>query len=269
MANASILATNLADDGVVSADAEEDTMPASLLQVTHVRKRFRSSNPSVAILCDLGALADVDTVALLGLASSLGTRREKPSAAATVRLRISTVDATGAAGDALDTGVLASGSQWFDHAYGSLVWAGAAAVSGRYIRLDFADAGADYVEAGRLVAGERATFSANFRPGSGRGRTDLSRKTQTQGGQTLIERKARRRTLDLAFDWVTLADWEAIVEPIDRDSGVTEDILVILDAEADNVPQGAIWGLMADISPVSFAAIPDVFSKQYRIEERL
>ena len=260
MANASILSVNLADAGVVTADSEAEAMPASLLQVEHVRKRWRGDGPAAYVVCDLGALHDVDTVALLGM--TVGD-------AATVRLRISTADATGAAGDALDTGVLTSASEWFDPDYGALVYAGAAVVSGRYVRIDLAETDALYLEAGRLVVGERITFEANFRPGSARGRNDLSRKTRTQGGQTLIERKARPRTLDLAFDWVTLAEWEAIVEPVDRDRGVTEDVLVILDAEGDNVPRDAVWGLLSDISPVAFTAIPDVFTKQYRLEERL
>lgn len=259
MANAAILAVNLADAASVTADSEALSMPASLLQNVHVRKRWRSTAATAAILCDLGASLSPDTFGLFGLTVGAG---------ATCRLRVSTVDATGAAGDALDTGVLTSSSAWFDPDYGAFVYA-SAAVTGRYVRFDLADAGADYVEAGRLVAGVRTAFGANFTPGSTRGRVDLSRRTRTQGGQMLLDRKPKARTLALDFDFLTAAEWAATLEAADRDNGLTDDVLLILDPTGDNVARDAIWGLLTDLSPVAFTAIPDIVSKQYRLEERL
>lgn len=260
MANASVLTENLADSGTITADVEEEAMPVSYLQVQHVEKRWRAVAAAATVLCDLGASSAIDTVALLGM--TVGST-------ATVRIRISTADATGAAGDALDTGVLASGSQWFDATYGSVVYAGAAVVTGRYVRIDIAEAGAVMIEAGRLVVGARSTFTYNFTPGSSRGRNDLSRRKRTEGGQMLVERKRRPRTLSLDFDFVTAAQWQAIVEPIDRDIGLTDDILFVIDAESGNVPRDAVWGFVTDLTAVPYTAIPDIVTKQYRLEERL
>jgi len=260
MANAAILFRNLADAALVSASAAVSGMPASLLQVEHVRKVWRATGASAYVLCDFGASVAIDTVGLFGMTVS---------SAATVRLRLSTADATGATGDALDTGTLASGTQFFDATFGSLVWAGAAAVTSRYLRIDLAQAGAAHLEAGRLVAGARAAFATNFTPGSGRGRVDPSVRTATLGGGTLVDRRRSRRFLDLSFDWVTAAEWAAIVEPIERERGLTDDVLVITDTESTNLPRDAVWGLLADLSPAQFTAIPDLVSTKYRIEERL
>lgn len=260
MSNAAILFRNLADAAFVSASDAVAGMPASLLQVEHVRKVWRVEGASAYVLCDFGAAVDLDTVGLFGM---------NAGATATVQLRLSTADATGAAGDALDTGALASGSQFFDADFGSLVWAGAAAVTGRYLRIDIAQAGAAYLEAGRLVAGERAAFAANFTPGSGRGRIDPSIRTTTLGGGTLLDRKRRKRFLDLSFDWVTAAEWAAIVEPIERERGLTDDVLVMTNDESDNLPRDAVWGLLADLSPAQFTGIVDVVATKYRVEERL
>lgn len=255
----SFLRTNLADAGTVAADTEVSAMPATLVQGVHVRKRWRSTANAAYLLCDLGASLAPNSFALFGLTINPG---------ATCRLRVSTADATGAAGDALDTGALADGSTYLDANYGSFVWIGDA-VTGRYVRFDLSDPAGSFVEAGRMVVGVRSALAANFVPGSARGRTDLSRRVRTEGGQTLIQRRAVARTLDLSFDWIEHAEWESLVEPIDRDSGLTEDILAIVDENSSNLPRDSVWGLVSDTSPVGFTPIPDVYSKQYRIEERL
>lgn len=253
------LRTNLTDAGTVTAETQVTAMPASLVQGVHVRKRWRSTANAAYLLCDLGASLAPNSFALFGLTLNAG---------ATCRLRVSTVDSTGAAGDALDTGALADGSTYLDADYGSFVWLGDA-ITGRYVRFDLSDPAGAFVEAGRMVVGVRASLAANFVPGSARSRVDLSRRARTEGGQTLIQRRARFRTLDLSFDWVEQAEWETLVEPIDREAGLTEDILAIVDENSTNLPRDTVWGLVSDMSPVGFTPIPDVYSKQYRIEERL
>lgn len=268
MANAAVLWTNLADadDAVITADSEATTMPVSRLQTEHVRKGYRSVGTPAAIICDLGESKTIDTVALLGMFSA--TTGEPMGPTSTVRLRISTADATGAAGDALDTGTLTFGSQWFDYRYGAFVYAGDE-VSGRYVRIDVDDPGAGYVDAGRLVIGCRTAFATNFIPNSARGWNDYSSVSRSQGGQKHFDRRPKARTLDINFDAVTATEWAAVVEEIDRDKGITEDMLWIIDPSSTNVARDSIWGTMVDISPSIFTQIVELYTKAYRLEERL
>lgn len=260
MSNAALLWRNLADAGLLTASAAVSGMPVSQLQGEHVRKPWRAAGASAHVICDFGAAVDLDTVGLFGITAG---------ASATARLRLSTADATGAAGDALDTTAVASGTQFFDVDHGALVWAGAAAVTGRWLRIDLAEPGAAHLEAGRIVAGARTAFATNFAPGSGRGRIDPSIRTATLGAGTLIDRRRSRRFLDLGFDWVTAAEWADIVEPIERERGLTDDVLVMIDPESTNLPRDTVWGLLSDMSPSQFTAIPDLVSTRYRVEERL
>lgn len=259
MANAAVVVTNLADSAVVTTSSEVDAMPGALLLSVHVLKVWRSSTLPAYILADLGASVSIDTVALFGLGAGTG---------AEFRIRVSTADATGATGDALDTGTIDSSSAWFDPDYASLVYSDDA-VTGRYVRIDIEESGVGYVEAGRLVIGKRTGFDTNFTPGSARGRNDLSRRTRTRGGQLLMDRQPRPRTIELNFDRITATAWETLIEPIDRDAGTTEDILVMLDPEADNLPRASYWGSLTDLTPVAFTALVDVVGKTFRLEERL
>lgn len=85
----------------------------------------------------------------------------------------------------------------------------------------------------------------------------------------LNEVRRRPRTFDLSFDWITAAEWAAILEPVARDVGLTGDVLILVDAASDNVPRDAVWGFLTDLSPIPFAAIPDIVATKYRVEERL
>lgn len=257
MANAALLYENLADVGAISASGAVASMPASLLLNPHIQKRWRCLGASAYFVCDLGASQAPDVIALLGL--TLG-------ASGTVRLRVSTDDATGAEGDSLDTGVLTSSSAYFDPDYGAFIYVGDAA-EGRYIRFDLADAGAAYLEAGRLVAGVRTAFETNYSQASSRGWQDPSRKTKTEGGQTLVQRRPKFRLFDFGFDFVT--QWASLVEVVDRRCGTTEDVMLIENPESDNLPRDCVWGQVADLTPIALTPISDVVTKQYRIEERL
>src|SRR5258707_15590948 len=101
MGNAAISGSNLADGRPIAASSQELQMPVGKLLLPDIEDRFRSKTSAVQIVVDLGAGAGVDSIALYGL--TLGPN-------ATVRIRLATADATGAAGDALDTGSVADGS---------------------------------------------------------------------------------------------------------------------------------------------------------------
>lgn len=157
--------------------------------------------------------------------------------------------------------MLTSSSAYFDPNYGAFVYAGAS-ITVRYIRIDVVDSAGSFIEAGRLVAGVRTLFGNNFVPGSSRGWIDPSRKSRTEGGQTLVQRRPKARSFELSLDFVTATDWAATIETIDRDNGLTDDVLMTLDEDSTNIARDTIWGQIVDLSPVAFTAIPDVYAKQ-------
>lgn len=255
MANACIAFSNLADAGALLASSQELLAPVSNLQHPDVVRRWRGTEVGLgSFVCDLGGALQIDTVALMGMTMS---------AAGTGRVRISAMDSTGETGELFDTGVVP-----VSNVYNQLIALSLAPVAGRFVRVDLADAGAAYVEAGRLFIGLRRTFLRNFDYGWQRGFVDLSLVKRTRGGQQQVWRDVVYRTLDLNFSWLEETEKNDFVEDVDRVNGLKDDVLFVIDPESTNLARDSIWGLMATITPVANPQM-EVFSKQYRIEERL
>ncbi|MGE0290343.1 MAG: hypothetical protein AB7I42_24835 [Bradyrhizobium sp.] len=248
---AAVLHDNLADDAAVLAGTQVVTTPATMVQNEHVARKWRSRLSSDYLLFDFGASTAIDTVAAIGLTAT------------TCRVRLSTADSSGAAGDAWDTGVVA-----VDQGYLQVIALGEATASGRYLRIDLVNAAGDYVECGRVAAGVRSTFTYNFAFGWGRAWVDPSLRTKTRGGQTQISREENYRTLELPFEIVSTDDRHGFVETMDRVNGLSTDVLFVTDDGSANLARDSVWGLVADVSPVTQPFF-DTFAKTYRIEERL
>lgn len=261
MASAALLITNLADAGTLVASSAAANMPISqLIDSAHVTDDlWRSETNSDSFTLDLLADRLIDTVAVLGMTVATS---------ATIRLKISTSAAGVGNGNVLDTGILTNASVYFDPNYGMFVYRAAAPVTGRYIDVALADASASYVEAGRIVVGLSEVLSINFAFGSTTGWADPSAIEKSKGLQTLIWQRAGFRTAMLDLQWVENSQRWGVIETMGRVNGGHTDILTILDTAADNLPQWTIWGLVKDLSPAAFIAIPDVYSKQLQIEER-
>lgn len=248
--NAYISYVNLADSSTLSASTSQLLMPISNLKVPHVGRRWRGNTVGGDyFVSDLGSLTTMDTLAVFGISS--GTQ---------IRFRVSSVDATGAAGDLYDSGTLA-----VDQSYDASIIV-MPSVSGRYVRVDIV--ATTYAEAGRLFVGVRTQFSYNFVKGWSRMWNDRSVKTKTRGGQTQIYKDNSFRTVDVTFDFLTQADRDGFVEAIDRDSGLSSDVLFITNPASTNLARDSIWGLISSPTPVVQPSVL-TFSKQYHIEERL
>lgn len=253
--NTAIAFENLADLGIITASSQQLLMPTFNLQNGHVQRRWRSLNAPAYCVLDAGALMSIDTVALFGMTMSDN---------GTAQIRISTVDSSGSAGDAYDSGVVA-----VDAGYGSSISLLPAPVSGRYVRFDLADAGADYVEAGRLFVGTRTQFRCNHIYGWQRAWVDRSVRAKTRGGQTQIWNDNHYRTMDLTFDFLSETEMNDVVDVIDRENGLHKDVLLIRNPQSDNLARDSVWGLMTELTPAGTPQIFDVFSKQFKVEERL
>lgn len=258
--NAALVIDNLVDDGVISASTQALAMPAALLQSPHPSERWRSVGNAAFIVLDKLSLQSSDTVMLSGLTCG-------PNA--TVRLRLSSIDASGATGDVLDTGAIANGAPQFDVVYNTFVYLAAAPLSSRFTRIDISDPDALYVEAGILLDGLREEMRVNFAPGGGIQHVDRSRTSPTSSGQTLTWRDNTFRRVDLNFPWVEEAQRYGVIERLDRVKGRHDNVLLITEPQSANLARAAIYGLVTDVTAVSFGVISDLFGKQLRIDERI
>lgn len=255
MTNCSVAYLNLADAGTIISSSQKLLAPASRLQDPHVERRWRGNNgDSDYFIIDLLSLQSIDTFGVFGLTLS---------ADGTIRVRASSVDSTGAAGDVYDSGAVA-----VDTLYNLFVGLMQSAAEARYVRVDLEDAGAEYVEAGRIFVGLREAYAINFKYGWSVQWFDRSTRAKTRGGQTQVRRDNCYRVADLTFDFLPSDQRYDLIENIDRINGLHTDVLMIMQPDAANLAQRTIWGLMTDITPVTQSFF-DVFSKQYKIEERL
>lgn len=254
---AAVVYRNLADAAVVTASSSAGLMPPKRLLDPHIARTWRGGgNSSEWLLADLGSAVAIDTVALVGL---------NLTAAGSTRVRISSADSSGLAGDVYDSKMMTGK---VDPAYGYFVQLLIQPVFGRYVRIDLSDT-IPYIEAGRIIVGKRAIFETNFSVGWSRGYTDLSRRTTSRGGQIYINRGAQFRTVEVSFDWLNGQERHGFVEEIDRECGMHTDVLFIADQTSDNLGRDSIWGLLDDLEGVVQPYSLDIFRKQYRIGERL
>lgn len=264
MGNAAICGINLADLGRIGASSQVLAMSSGLIQSPHVEQRWRAQTNAASFVVDLLSLQEIDTIALRGL--TMGSN-------GTVRLRASSADASGEAGDILDLAV-AQGSQHLDTRYGALTYLFDDPEEVRYIRFDLYDPDALMVECGRAFVGLRTAFTYNFAYGWQVQWVDRSTRQKSRGGQTLTWQDNKYRVLDLSFEHVTEDQRFGIVEEIDRDNGLTQDVFVITDTASANLARDSILGLVSDITPVIqpvgvWDANGPLYAKQYKIEERL
>jgi hypothetical protein len=259
MASACILIDNQADGARAFASSQALAMPVSNLLTPHPSERWRALADSAWIVLSKMA-APADTVMLCGLTCG-------PDA--TVRLRLSSADSTGAAGDILDTGAVSSGNVHFDVDYSSFVWRLAAPAMWRYTRFDIVDPGASFVEAGCIVDGLSESFDFNFVSGGERQWVDRSRVSETSSGMTLTWDDVSFRRLNLSFDFISLQQKNGLIERLDRVKGRKRNVLFILDPETNNLPRDSVYGLVTDLTPVTYGSVVDIFGKQFRIDERI
>lgn len=251
MANAAIVYENLADAATLSASSQILLAPVTNLQNEHVARKWRSRTSSAYVIVDLGAATSIDTVAIIGLTSS------------TVRLRISTSDSTGVAGDLYDSTAEAS-----DQDFKQAIYVLGSSVSGRYLRFDLTHSSLEYVEAGRVVIGVRTAFTYNFGYDWSRSYVDPSVITKTRGGQTQIRPENTYQVLSITFPWLSVAEDAGFIDTISRVNAQKTDVLWLLDPESSDLPRNTIWGLMTEAAPITQPYF-QIFSKTVSIEERL
>lgn len=222
---------NLIDAATVTVSSAVSSLSASNLQTEDIREVWRATSSTAWILADLGSIKTVGVIALIG--SNLGISD-------TVRFRVSTSDASGLAGDAYDSADSVANA---DPSYGMLVHPiePAPGVSGRYVRIDLTQA--ETVEAGRFVAGPTFAPSRDRAFGAATIWRDPSRRIESLGQATLLDRKMRQRGLRFTLRGLTVSEADDL-EEINRENGTSQDILVVTDINSSNLGKASIWGLL-------------------------
>jgi hypothetical protein len=261
MATAVFAYQNLADSGTVSVSSALSLTPPARLtsQFPQIVKKCRNNGENTwAVITDLLSAQSVDLFALFGL---------NLTSAATAQFRFSSADSSGLAGDLYDSGIVAG---LVDAKYGYLIRRIDAPVSARYARIDVAEAGVAYIEAGRNLIALSHQVGINFAPGWGRNRVDRTKNTETEDGVEYSDRRSRYRLWDLSFDFLSEDEANGFVEEMNYLNGETDDVLLISDPDSANLGRDSIYGRITGGQPlIQPYPMSDINSRKFTIRERL
>jgi hypothetical protein len=254
-------ATILYDDKVAAATlsgtAPAGGLPLANLQDPQPTKVARWSATTAFVVADLGATFSIGLVALGG--TNLST-------SATRRVRLSTVDTTGAAGDAHDSGTAAAGA---DPRYnGTVLHVLSANVSARYVRVDVTDATLSFIDAGLFLAGPAFRPTRNYSFGATFGYQDAGGAEQSPVGKLFVNRRGRKRVATLRFAFASEA--EAMVDHMElsRIAGATENVVIVPDPVGTYVAAQSLIGLVEDVTEIRNEAF-NVWSRTITVVERV
>ncbi len=264
MTNAALAFTNLADVTGVAISASGSVLLAQPTQLKnpHVGKKWRDNATSTFVLVDLLTSRSIDTVMLAGLSGSI------PS----FRVRLSTADSTGVAGNAHDSGTI-TGVPYFDPTYGMFVYLLPTPASARYVRIDISESGVSYIEAGRLFLGLRNVFDRNYQTPWTRTPVRTSVDVFGVGGQTYVDLRLGYWKVHASFDFVSETDRLGFIEAIGAAivNNGHRDMLWIMDAASSNLSRDCLWGYLDQDLEVTqnIYIIPPLYNLAVEIRQRL
>lgn len=255
---AAIAFKNLSDAGTIIASSALVLTPPAILKDPHVARKWRGRNGETEYIAT-SMLTGFDTVLLRGV---------NLTEAGTYRVRVSSVDTSGQAGDLYDTGVVTG----VDPIYATLLVLLPALMTG-IVRIDLTEPGASYIEAGRLFVGPRSQFNINFSYGWSERWIDRSQETESRGGQTYIDSDVTYRCWSMNFEYLSGALRYGVLQDLDRLIGTKADFLMIANPDSDNLGRDSLWGRVKQVSPIVqpqvFIDDQGGFSKSFEIYERL
>jgi hypothetical protein len=250
---------NKADGATVSATSEISTLPAANVQHIHLSRKWHTAVgvKSAALILDMLAAVSCSLLAVLGT---------NLTSAATLRLRASNTDPTGAAGELLDTGTVSAGV----HDDFKAIYKSFTATSARYWRLDLTDNTVpDNLQIGRVFLGPKWTptygMSWDWAPDV----EDPSRVEESYGGQLYAEELPKKRRLVFTLSYMSEAEAMTNAHKLRRACGVTRGVLAIPLENGSYVSHQAVWGRMTERSAPIPHRRPTEWAQKFEIEEIL
>jgi hypothetical protein len=259
MANASIAYDNLIDRSATTLTASGfvTSAPPTNLVDPHTRKKWRDNAATTFVIADFTSTHTVDVVMLAGVSGN-------PN----FRVRMSSADPTGAAGDAFDSGTV-SGDTVYDSNYGLFVLP--VGTSARYLRVDLSQVGVAYIEAGRMFAGTMVTTETNYQTPWSRSIIRGSVDIIGVGGQTFVDLRQGYRVLDISYEFISeeeRVDFLEAMGVIIANVGHL-DFLWFKDFDDPN-PRDALWGYLSDLRVTqNLYLVPPFYGVQFTMRERL
>jgi hypothetical protein len=258
------LSQNLVTSAVsVSATTAEASAGVSNLLDPQPRLRMRCL-VGAAILVDFGGQRSVDCVAAIST---------NATAAALVRVRLSTTDPTGAAGDAWDSGTIPADTRV--EANGNIVVVRTAgAVAGRYLLIEILDGSRAYIDVGHLAVGAlwRLSRAQSYGFREGRLMLDQRERNAFTGAEFPVAALFNPRFTVFAVQNLGRTEIEAQHRDMLRLLGAVGDALWIPEVtlSQSELNRRAIWGAAAQ--PGDDAAAERVnfigWSRAWRLIER-
>lgn len=241
----------------LTSAAADPAFPAANLATGQPGEVFRSNvgTTTAAILVDLGA--QVSMQAIFVGACNL-------TAAGTWRVRLSTVDATGVAGNAYDSGTVSVGTMSEARILGVLP----SDATGRYLLVNLTDSSLTYLEAGLLRAMVVWNPARGYAFGSKRLYQDNSKVKKGPNGQQWPLLGPIQRGIQWSMPVISLVEWTASGKPLTRWSGLSRDVLVCLDSAASDLGAETYFGLLEEV-PEWERFAPGFYSAEFRLFDRV
>lgn len=249
---------NLADAATLTASSEQSTAPGANVQNVHLSRKWYAVEGinSASLIFNMGSAQACSILAVLG--SNL-------TAAATLRLRGSNSDPTGATGEIYDSGTISAGAK---SDYGAAYLSFAAATA-RYWRLDLADASLTTLHVGRVFLGPKWTPTVNQAFGWSMASQDPSKITRSYGGQAFSDIRPQFRILKFTLGWVSEVEMYANAFALARANGIVRDVLAVQDTAASGyISEQSVFGLCSGSEPIVHENF-GIFRQNFSIEERL
>ena len=207
------------------------------------------------------AATSLDTVMLAGLTGS------DPD----MRVRGSSADATGAAGDIFDSGTI-SGIPYFDPNYGMFVYARDTPLAPRYLRIDASEAGVDAIAAGRLGVWARNAFTWNMQTPWVRTAVRGSVDQIGVGGQTFTDLRYGHWRQSIRINFASETERTSFLDAI----GIAIvnrgnlDIMLMPNPESTNLSRDCIFGYIEGEFTLTqdLYTLEPVFSVEFVIRQR-
>lgn len=279
MANILLCDSRISDDAALTASASPGAFPVNALQ----RKSdvWRPSGLTPWLIADLGAAKDVRSVALVSVAarevagaSSQWSRKLEGlmSKAGTWRIRAASTEEGLIAAPAYDSGVMPfrqSGARDDMPVLVGFHWAadGASPRVLRWWRIDIDDTTneAGFLDFARLFICSSLPSTYNASYGAAIGYEDASRVSADVSGGLHAVRRLPRAYLDFAVDFGNEAEMLGRALDLERQLGLSGDLLGLLDHEAaEHAAQQTVYGAFSALTPVTLPHFK-IYAKRYRI----